>query len=49
MRKAFELIEETYGLETNVIKFATLQPQLTQLQSHPNLPWKTKFGVPFLK
>ena len=49
MRKAFKLIEETYVLETNVIKFATLQPQLTQLQSHPSLPSKTKFGVPLLE
>ena len=49
MRKVFELIEETYVLETNVIKFATLQPQLTQLQAHPSLPWKTKFGVLFLE
>ena len=48
MWKVFELIEETYVLETSVIKFVTLQPQLTQLQSHSSLPWKTKFGVSFL-
>ena len=36
MWKVFELIEETYVLETNFIKFAALQPHLTQLQSQPS-------------
>ena len=33
MGKVFEQIKQTYIVESNFIKFAVLQPQLTQLQS----------------
>ena len=36
MWKVFESAGETYVLEPNFIKFAALQPQLFQLQSHPS-------------
>ena len=42
MGKVFEHIRQTYVAESNFIKFAALQPQLTQLQSQPSY---TKFTM----
>ena len=36
MGKVLEWIRETYVVQSNFVKFATLQPQLTQLQSQPS-------------
>ena len=36
MRKVFEQIRQAYVMESNFIKFAVLQPQLSQLQSQPS-------------
>ena len=36
MGKVLEWVRETYVVQSNFVKFAILQPQLTQLQSQPS-------------